>query len=191
MTVDSFDEGRIAENIVKEALAVNPDSASACYAMGMLLHQTGRKIEAIPWYEKTIQLDPQQVIAMNNLAWILCTEKSEYHRALEIVQKGFAIDPAYVDLIDTRGVIYMHLGEYEKAVADFERCEKMYLIANPNKTASIFRLGQCLMQLKKDREALIELYKAKDLNAIKGGLSTEQLGQLESMVQNLANISSP
>ncbi len=190
MTVDPSDENKIAEQIVKSELTQNPQSASACFAMAMLLHQTGRKIDAVPWYEKAIQIDPQSVIAMNNLAWILCTEKSEDHKALEIVEKGLAINPSYIDLIDTRGVIYMHLGEYEKAVDDFEQCEKMYLSANPNKTVSVYRLGECLMHLKKDREALFEFYKAKDLNAAKGGLSSEQLGQLEMIIQKLSKNSS-
>ena len=103
--MDHPDKRKVAEEIVNSILTENPQSVEGCYAMAMLLHLTERKKEAIPWYEKTIRLDPQHVIAMNNLAWILCTEKSEFRKALEIAQKGLELHPSYVDLIDTRGVI--------------------------------------------------------------------------------------
>lgn len=183
--MDHADNRKIALTIVHAVLEKKPQSAEGCYAMAMLYHLTGRKNEAISWYEKTIQLNPQHIIAMNNLAWILCTEKSEYRKALEVAQKGLELRGSYVDLLDTRGVIYMHLGEYENAVKDFERCEEMYFDVNPSKTGSIFRLGKCLSLLGKDREALAELYKAKDMDAANGGLSSEELAELEQIIQTI------
>jgi tetratricopeptide (TPR) repeat protein len=120
---------------------------------------------------------------MNNLAWILCTEKSDFRRALEIAQKGLELRGSYVDLLDTRGMIYMRLGEYGKAAEDFARCERMYFDVNPSKTASIFRLGKCLLLLGEEQEAMVELYKAKDMDAVNGGLNSEELAELEQMIQ--------
>ena len=183
--MDRTDKRKIAFNIVNKVLEKNPNSAEGCYAMAMLYHLTGRKVDAIPWYEKTIQLNPQHIIAMNNLAWILCTEKSEFRQALEVAQKGLELRGSYVDLLDTRGVIYMHLGEYENAAKDFEHCESMYLDVNPSKTGSVFRLGKCLLLMGKDNQALAELYKAKDMDAANGGLSSEELAELEKMIQTI------
>ena len=56
---------------------------------------------------------------------------------------------------------------------------------NPSKTASVFRLGKCLFLLKKEREALVELFRAKDMNAASGGLSSEDLAELEQMIQKI------
>lgn len=181
--MDHADKQKTAMRIVNAVLAKNPDSPEGCYAMAMLYHLTGRKAEAIPWYEKTIQLNPQHIIAMNNLAWILCTEKADLQRALEIAQQGLELRGSYVDLLDTRGMIYMHLGEYGKAAEDFARCERMYFDVNPSKTASIFRLGKCLLLLGEEQEALVELYKAKDMDAVNGGLNSEELAELEQMIQ--------
>jgi tetratricopeptide (TPR) repeat protein len=183
--MDHADKRKIAIQLVNATLAKNPKSAEGCYAMAMFYHLTGRKEDAITWYEKTIQLNPQHIIAMNNLAWILCTEIGEHRKALDIAQKGLELRGSYVDLLDTRGVIYMHLGEYDKAAADFARCEQMYFDVNPSKTTSIFRRGKCLMLLGEEREALVELYKAKDMDAANGGLNSEELAELEQMIQTI------
>ena len=183
LTMDHPDKVKAADEIVQSLLNEHPESAVVNYSMAMLLHMTGRKVEAIPWYEKTIELDPRQSIAINNLAWILCAEKGEYQKALEYAQKGLSINPSYVDLIDTRGAIYMHLGEYEKAIDDFERCSSMYFETNPNRTVSVFNLGKCLLEMGRNAKAMIELMNARDLDAMTHGLSTQQRQEINVLIE--------
>ena len=179
------DAFRISKEMLNSYLKQKPDSAIAHYAMALLLHRKGMKQEAIPWYEKTLQLDRKQVIAMNNLAWILCTEKKEYPKSMQLANEGLEIAPAYVDLIDTRGLIYMNLGNYEKAVEDFDQCSKMYFEADPRQTISTFLLGKCLFLSNKKEQSLVELLKAREQNSQKGGLTEEQVRNLEELLKKL------
>ncbi len=188
LTMNHPDKAKTAEEIVQTLLNERPESAVVNYSMAMLLHMTGRKVDAIPWYEKTIELDPKQTIAINNLAWILCTEKGEYQRALGYAQKGLAINPSYVDLIDTRGAIYMYLGEYEKAVEDFQRCSSMYFKTNPNRTVSVFNLGKCLLEMGRNAKAMIELMNAKDLDEVTHGLSAQQRQEIHGLIERASQI---
>jgi len=174
-----------AQEMTEAILKQHPDSASACYAKAMLLHQMGHKEQAVSWYEKTLEVDPSQTVAINNLAWIFCTEKKDYKKALAFAERGLAIAPSYTDLIDTRGVIYMNMGHYKEAVKDFDQCSKMYFEDDPHRTASTFLLGKCLFLLDKKERSLLELLRARDQNSRTGGLSKDQADNLAELLGRL------
>ena len=176
---------KVAIQKTDDFLEQYPNSASPYFVKAMLLHRMGDKKQAIPWYERALELNPDRVIAINNLAWILCTETKEYKRALQLANRGLAISPSYVDLIDTRGVIYMYLGKYEKAVEDFSRCSKMYFEKDLRHTVSTFLLGKCLFLSNKKEQALLELLKARQQNSLTGGLSKDQADDLEELLKRL------
>ena len=178
----------VADGIIQAVIVERPESPVGYQAKATLLHMTGQKADAVPWYEKTIALAPDQVIAINNLAWILCTEKKDYPKAMACAEKGLAIAPDYVDLIDTRGVIYMHLEQYDKAIEDFKRSEALYFAANPNRTLSVFHQGQCLLKLQQPSQALIKLLEAKDLYALNRGLTPEQYQRLEALIEQASTL---
>lgn len=175
----------MANEVTDAIIKQHPDSASASYAKAMLLHQMGQKTQAAAWYEKTLDLDPSRTIAINNLAWILCTENREYKKALALAEQGLAINPSYTDLMDTRGVIYMNMGRYKEAVEDFDQCSKMYFENDPQRTTSTYLLGKCLFLLDKKDQSLLELLKAREQNLRTGGLSEEQADDLEELLAKL------
>lgn len=183
--VDTDEALRAEQRIVQDVLNDNPNSLTAIYSMAMLLHHSGRKLQAVPWYERTIRLDPAQVIAVNNLAWILATEKGELAQALRLAEDGVRQAPAYVDLIDTRGYVLMRLGRYEQAIDEFEKCLRMYIDKSPKRTCSMFYLSCCLMELKKTDQAQISLLRTKRLQEENGGLTLEQQQQLETSIEQL------
>lgn len=174
---------KMAEQILALVQSREPDSSEAAYGMAMLWHMTGRKLEAIPLYERALQLQPDNVVAMNNLAWILSQEKGEHAKALELADKGLALNPNYTDMIDTRGMIYFSLRQYDKAAQDFQIASNRYLDGQPSKTASTFHLAQCLRQLGKNEQALVELYKARDLDEKTNGLSAQEKTELAEMLR--------
>lgn len=180
---DAIEAGR---RMVQAVLRENPNSVTAIYSMAMLLHHSGQILQAVPWYEKTIRLNPGQVIAVNNLAWILATEKNELGQALKLTDEGVRLAPAYVDLIDTRGYVLMQMGQYEQAAAEFEKCLRMYIARNPKRTCSMFYLSRCLLELKRPDQAQIEFLKTKRLQEENGGLTPQQVQQLEASIQKLS-----
>jgi len=102
--------------------------------------------------------------------------------ALTLADKGLALNPNYTDLIDTRGMIYFSLQRYEKAAEDFKAASVRYLDSQPAKGVSTFYLAKCLRQLGKNEQAMVELYKARDLDAKTNGLSDLQKAELTAML---------
>jgi predicted Zn-dependent protease len=174
---------KAAEQIIALVQRREPESPVAAFALAMLRHMTGQKLEAIPLYERVLTLQPENLVAMNNLAWILSQEKGEHVRALELADKGLAQNPDYTDLIDTRGAICFSLGQYEKAAENFKQAVDRYQDLQPEKAVSSFFLAKSLRQLGKNEQALTQFYKARDLDEKSGGLSAEQKVELAEMLK--------
>ncbi len=159
---------KTAEDMLRTILENDSDSTEAMSVLAMLLQITGRAAEAAELYQKIIELEPDNVVAINNLAWIMCEEQSKHQQALELAQRGLEKAPDYIDLIDTRGVAYYRLGEFNKAVQDLTRCVKLYPTETPSAVASYFHLGRALASLGQKDEAIKNLKKTLELNITVG-----------------------
>jgi len=126
----------VAEHILTMILEHDSTCTQAMSALAMLLQLTGRASESATLYRKILEIQPDNVLAINNLAWIICREYGECQEALELAQRGLKTKPKYTDLIDTRGVAYYKLGQYENAIHDFTRCLEMYPYGNSSAVAS-------------------------------------------------------
>ena len=111
---------------------------------------------------------PTSAAALNNLAWILCERENrpqeEYKEALELAQKGLQIVPGNVDLLDTRGFAYYHFGEFDKAVADFDKCVTLHPANSPLVATPQFHLALVYAAMKRTAEAVGHLRAAEDTN---------------------------
>ena len=177
---------KTAEDILRMVLENDSDSTEAMSLLAMLLQTTGRSSEAAPLYQQILELEPENVIVINNLAWIMCEEQGKYQQALELVQRGLQKAPDYIDLIDTRGVVYYRLGQYDKAIADFTRCMEMYPDGTPSAVASYLHLGRALAGLGQKDKAVESLKKALELNTKIGGLSAADFAEAQRLLEELS-----
>ncbi len=185
-TCQSVQAKKTAEGLLLKILDRNPDSLPAMNTLAVLLQTTGRSAESATLYRKILTLQPDNVIAINNLGWILCEEQGQYQQALQLVRQGLQKTPDYVDLIDTRGVIYYRLGEYDKAIRDFTQCLNLYPARAPSVVASYFHLGRALMSLGQKDEAIESLKKTLDLNNEIGNLSAEDFTEVQRLLEELS-----
>jgi len=177
---------KTAEYLLRGILDRDPNSLRAMNMLAMLLHLTGRHAESTTIYQQILTLQPDNVVAINNLAWILCQDHSKYQQALELAQRGLEKAPDYIDLIDTRGVAYYWLGEFDKAVQDFNRCIKLYHTKTPSLVASYFHLGRTLARLGRKGEAIENLNKALELNTKVVSLSAADFAEAERLLEELS-----
>jgi tetratricopeptide (TPR) repeat protein len=176
---------KTAEDIYRMALKKNPDSIEILTNLAILLQTTGRSNESMPLYQRVLQLQPDNHIVINNLAWLLCEDEERYSEALELAQRGLKLFPNYIDLIDTRGVIYLKMGQFDKAVEDFSSCVKLYPPGVPAAVASRLRLAKSLANLGQNIKALDHLNQVRDLQNQIGGLSAEEQAELRSLLKRL------
>jgi len=176
---------KTAEDILRMILENDPDSTAAMTVLAVLLPTTGRSEEAVQLYRQILTTEPDNVIAMNNLAWIMCEEQGKYQQALELTQRGLKIAPNYIDLIDTRGVVYYRLGEFNKAIQDFNMCIKLYPQGTPAAVASRFHLARALAGLGQRDKAVEQFSQALDLESRIGGLSPTDLAEAQRLLEQL------
>ncbi len=130
----------------------------------------GRYAEAIVFYRQALQKKPGNVMALNNLAWLLALhEKSS--EALDFINSALAIEGPIPNLLDTRGVILLTLNKPKEALGDLENA------ANMSPTAStLLRLAHAQWSSQEFSKAGATCQKAKA-----AGLTPAMLRPLEKM----------
>ncbi|MBN2180458.1 MAG: tetratricopeptide repeat protein [Sedimentisphaerales bacterium] len=181
ISVDSNEARQAAEEILRLILQKETSSTGAMNTLALLLEMTGRSDESAELYRRVIELEPGNIIALNNLAWITSEKKGQYQEALELAQKGLALSPDYLDLIETRGVVYYRLGELNNAVQDLTKCVEFYPNSTPQYVAANFHLARVLNALGKNNDAIKYLNEALSLEGKIGGLSNEELTEAKRL----------
>jgi cellulose synthase operon protein C len=75
--------------------------------------------EATTAYERAVQLDAANALALNNLAWRLYSDGGNLDRALQLAQKAHELQPTAAAFADTLAMVYLRVGsrpEAEKAI---------------------------------------------------------------------------
>jgi Tfp pilus assembly protein PilF len=178
---------KAAENILQMILKNDSQSTEAMGALAMFLQINDRFDEAAGLYQRVLQLQPDNLVAINNLAWILCEEQKKYDQALALAQHGIEKAPTdYVDLIDTRGMIYLRLGQYDKAAEDFTKCLKLYPEGTPSLITSHLHLAKAMIALGQKDKSIEILKRTLKLNNDFGGLSEAELTEAERLLKELS-----
>jgi tetratricopeptide (TPR) repeat protein len=128
--------------------------------LSMLMQREERHDESAALNRQILALDPNNLVALNNLAWVLCEDKGKHEEALGYANRGIEVYPQYTDLLDTRGVIHYRLGQLEKAVADFTRC--IDLSHNNDRIAATarFHLARTYAEMGRRTDAITEITQA-------------------------------
>jgi tetratricopeptide (TPR) repeat protein len=176
---------KIAESLLTTAVERHPRSAQAVGSLALLMQTLGRTAEAAMYNRKVLELDPNDVIAMNNLAWVLCEESGHCQEALDLAERGLKISPDYVDLIDTRGVAHYRLGHFEQATADFARCIELYPPNARSLASAHFHMGRACAKMGRKTLAEQHLKQAMELQDRLGSLSPEELAEARQLLAQL------
>jgi tetratricopeptide (TPR) repeat protein len=115
--------------------------------------------EALPFFEKAVQIDPDFAFAWDNIG--VCYRRiGEYQKAIVAYKKSLQIEPKGVTPLHNIPVAYEYLKEYDKALDAYSQVEKIY----PNDPEAFFGAGRLLYLYKQDYEkALDAMCKAYNL----------------------------
>ncbi|MFN7138005.1 MAG: tetratricopeptide repeat protein, partial [Limisphaerales bacterium] len=77
-----FEQGRYseAEHFFLLTLQLTPKNVDAFHYLGVITQKDGRTIPAISCWRKVLELDPNRLEALNNLAWLLATARDPHLR---------------------------------------------------------------------------------------------------------------
>jgi adenylate cyclase len=134
-------------------------------ARSILLHPKGlsEQNEAIALLEQALQLDPNSVRAMADLAFLLLDrfrDGIDFQRATELLAQATAISPDDEGVLSFTGVLYQFQGKDAEALTKFERL----LEINPNLPMAYNNMGQTLIKLGRSEEAIAAFEEANRLD---------------------------
>lgn len=119
-----LDSARVAAN---HGIAMDSLCAECYKGLAFTLQQEGRPKMALIYYEKAIAINPNFPAALNN-ARINYFQVGDFKNALLTVQKLGKIDSE--NFIDNIGTSYLALGNYEEALAYFQKAAELQKDAN-------------------------------------------------------------
>jgi tetratricopeptide (TPR) repeat protein len=116
----------------------------------------GRYEAAISLYRRILQHNPNNVLALNNLAWLLA-HQGQAAKALELMETALAVAGPRPGLLDTRGIIFLAMDKNKESVKDLQDC-----VAMAGTPTRFYHLARAYFRDKKYREAALQLEKAQD-----------------------------
>jgi tetratricopeptide (TPR) repeat protein len=142
-----------AMRLFRASADANPKDTKPLLQVALLLEGTGRPELALPIYEQILKLDPNQPVALNNLAYILAQRGLDPDRALDLAQKAADKAKDSAEIQDTLGWTYLKKNQPDEAVAAFRAA----LQSQPKNPTFHYHLGLALLPIGERDAAIQEL----------------------------------
>ncbi|MCH8208165.1 MAG: tetratricopeptide repeat protein [Nitrospinae bacterium] len=146
----SFDQLREEDKTSKEAMY---------YRGNFALYAMGEPQTAMEFYNKSLGIDPNFVLAHYDLA-VAHRERGDLDRCIAAYEKVLEIQPRFPEALSNLGSQYFRKGQTEKAIGLFKKAIEVY----PNFIQALSNLGASLNKLGRAEEALPHLEKALALD---------------------------
>jgi len=99
---------------------MGPDAISLSISLADLRDLQGRYDETIAIYRSILDKDSNNLVALNNLAWMLSFMPGDRDVCLPLINRAIQLRGPMVDLIDTRAVILLNLNKTKDAMKDLD-----------------------------------------------------------------------
>lgn len=147
----------IVERRLERAVADGYKGAVLRMQLADLQDRRGEHRKAAEQWRAVLTRDPNNFVAMNNLAWQIVTHGGDAKEALTHIERALGGMGRRADLLDTRGLVHLKLKDPARALADFKDAVQ----DGPTPTR-LLHLAQA-QHLSRDRDGAREtLKKAKE-----------------------------
>ncbi len=116
---------------------------------GNSLVDRGEFEEAIKFYDKALEIDSQDIVALANKGTAL-DQLGRYKEAIECFDKVLEVNPKDVEALNNKGSSLIRLGKYDEAIKHFEDA----LSISPHNFITHYNRGLALGKLGKFEEAI-------------------------------------
>jgi len=140
-----------SETLWRSTLAENPEAWMAHNNLGAELMRTGRTAEAVAHFQRSVELQPNNVSAHSNLGDGLL-QLGRGDEALAHYRQALELDPRDVAAQTNLGAALLQLGRIEEAVPHLQRA----LEANPGFAKARINLGTAYLQEGRTDEAVTQ-----------------------------------
>ncbi len=161
---------------LQKARETLPDNIVVLSTLALVLDAASRKLEAKQVYEATIKLDPNNAVALNNLAFLLAESGGDLDDALTKAQRAKQLLPNLFEISDTLGWIYLKKNLSDNAIEIF----KDLVSKEPYHSTYHFHLGMAYSQKGDKTKALDQLREALKYNPDK-----EEKDKIQQLITRL------
>jgi tetratricopeptide (TPR) repeat protein len=149
-----------AMQLVSQLMQKYPQTPDVIFRAGMIFESVQRWDDARKAYEHVVQLDQDNTLAKNNLAWLLAEHGGNIDVALNLAQDAKQKSVNNLQITNTIGWIYYKKGVYKMALNYLKECAE-----KDSKNASFqYQLGMVYWKLGDKEEARRLLVIALRLN---------------------------
>ena len=166
----------LAADTFRKSSQAAPNSTIPLVQLGLILETIGPADQAKAVYEQILKLDPNDPIALNNLAYRKAEEGLDLDAALTMAQHARQIRPNATALADTLGWIYIK----KNMSAEAERIFKDLVDKDPGSSTFRYHYGLALMQKGDKSSAKRELE-----IALKNKPSKDEAGKIQDLLTKL------
>jgi cytochrome c-type biogenesis protein CcmH/NrfG len=112
----------IAERVYRKMITLKPGRAESWYGLGMSLGMEGKGADSVAAYQRALELKPDYIEALNNLAWTRAASADPALRdgaeAVRLAEKACALDKRRrPQLLGTLAAACAEAGNFDLAVA--------------------------------------------------------------------------
>jgi cellulose synthase operon protein C len=105
---------------IDAAAKAEPDSLSIQLNRGEFAALRGEYQQAEKIYQSVLDKDPRNVVALNNLAWILAPQADQAKRAMDLIERAISEIGLTGELLDTRARVRIAAKQFELAENDLK-----------------------------------------------------------------------
>jgi tetratricopeptide (TPR) repeat protein len=145
-----------AEARLRRLATTHPTSPLPYVHLGDLLSRAGQSAEARDAYRAALARDPDNIAALNNLAWTLGKDGANLDEALALAERAYERAPRVHMVADTLGWLAFHRGDLERAATLLRQA----VAADPDRPTYRYHLGLVLAKQGRTAEAARELRRA-------------------------------
>jgi tetratricopeptide (TPR) repeat protein len=145
---------------LEQARKVMPDNPVVLSTLALALDGMGRKADARKIYESTLKADPNNGVALNNLAFLIADGGGDLDQALTLAQRAKQMLPNTAEVSDTLGLIYLRKNLSDNAIDIF----RDLVNKQPDQSTFHYHLGMAFSQKGDRPKALEQLQQALKWN---------------------------
>ncbi len=136
---------------LEQWLKDNPDDLGSVILLGMAYQEKGDANKALDVYEAARKINPENVVVLNNLAWLY--QESNDDRAVETAEAALSLAKNNPEVVDTVGWVLMQNGQAERSLVLFQEA----VLKAPDILAIRIHLAEAFIKVGRVGEARKEL----------------------------------
>ncbi len=142
-------------------LEKNPACWMACNNLGTIMLDNGRVDEALGWFNRSLDINPDNAESITNLGNAL-TQLGRTDEAIARYQDAVNLNPRDFDALNGLGVVSMKAGKTDESIAWYRKALEL----NEDDELVHFNLGNALLKSGKPDEAIAQYRRALEINPL-------------------------